>query len=123
MRNDQLTKQILELLRRGYTQKDIAFELKKHKNTIWRHVKRIREEQVYSVRDMVNRIDDKLIHELNEMKHRDLINYRRILLPPEEPKPEGEIRYEIGWPEIDNGEADSTIQGTSKTETIPQEQS
>ena len=82
VRNEELTLQILDLLRKGKTQKQISLRLRKHKNTIYRHVKRIRECKIYPVDEVVNKIDNKLTHEINVMTHRDLIAYRRILSPP-----------------------------------------
>jgi len=83
VRNEELTLQILGLLRKGKTQKQISFKLRKHRNTIYRHVKRIREQKLYHVEEIVNKIDNKLTDELDEMIHRDLIAYRRILAPPQ----------------------------------------
>jgi len=84
VRNQELTLQILDLLREGRTQKEIAIQLRKHRNTVYRHVKRIRDQKVYSVNEVVNKIDNKLTHDINVMLHSNLIAYRRVLSPSEQ---------------------------------------
>lgn len=79
MRNEYLTREVLRLLQKGHTQKEIAISLRKHYNTIYKHVKKIRETQVTSLPEIVNYIDDRLRREIDQMSHRDLINYRRQL--------------------------------------------
>jgi hypothetical protein len=100
------------------TQKQIAFKLNKHRNTIYKHVKRINNQRLYSIEEIVNKIDSRLQNEIDLMSHRDLIMYRRATAP-------APITTEtsITGPVILKWEDESSlkdkVQSTPKTKTVP----
>lgn len=123
MRNEELTVQILQLLRQGYTQKEIALNLRKHRNTIYNHVKRIRSHILVPPEETVNKIDNKLSIDLNNMSHHDLIAYRRQLVPPPtEPVSKEQTRYIVEWKHDDNT-INNQVHSTPKTNPVPHEPS
>jgi len=79
----EIIDKILALKRRNPTiqNKELALQLRCHRNTISKYVKYIRKNYVKTPEEIVNKIDDKLDEELEGMTHRDLIQYRRSVTP------------------------------------------
>lgn len=63
------------------TNKQLAFKLGLHRNTITKYVKYIRDNIIKTPEEIVNKIDHKLENELEELSHKNLIAYRRALKP------------------------------------------
>jgi hypothetical protein len=81
MQKPELLDRILELKRQRQSNKQIALQLQCHRNTVCKYVKYIRANLVKTSEEIVNKIDDKLEDELERMSHKDLIAYRRALVP------------------------------------------
>jgi hypothetical protein len=81
MYGGELTHQILKYLRQGHTHVHIASLVHKHPNTITNHVKWLRAHQLYGDEETLNKIDDRLIEELNTMALTQLLTWRGQLVP------------------------------------------
>jgi len=110
-------------MRQGYTKKEIAVNLRVHRNTITNHLKSIKTQPQYSPEEIVNRLDDRLIREIDDMQHRDLIQYRRSIKQPvikQETTITGPVL--VKWLD-DDSNINNKVSTSSKTKTVPQESS
>ncbi len=72
---------VLEFLRNGTTETDIAPKLNVSRETIVRDVYWLRQNILYDFKLITNEILDKLHSRINEMENRDLINFLGKLIP------------------------------------------
>jgi len=114
---------ILELLRQGKTNKEIAVLTLKHRNTVSKYVNYLRQNVVYDFPLIINEILSKLQTRVEQMTDHDLIAFLDKLLPDKiEDKHEGTIELRIPWLELDNSSpqptpTSPTLDNLNSTET------
>lgn len=80
-KSEEYIKTVLGLLRQNKKIVEIAELTNRHRNTVGRYVRYIRENLVRPPQEIVNKIDDKLQEELENMTNYELIAYRKAITP------------------------------------------
>jgi transposase len=81
MRNTEFTVTVLRMLREGKTEKQIAFETQKHRNTISRHVNFLRQNFALDPQLLTNEVLSRLRERIDTMEDRDLVRFLSVLMP------------------------------------------
>ena len=81
MRNTEYTALVLQLLREGKTEKQIALGTQKHRNTVSRHVNWLRQNFAIEPQLLTNEVLSKLRERINQMQDRDLVRFLSVLMP------------------------------------------
>ncbi len=87
---------VLQLLREGKTEREIAVLTKRHKNTVTRYVKSLRQDYHIDFTLLQNELLSELQKRISAMTDRDLIHFLACLLPQKiENTQTGEILHVI----------------------------
>ena len=113
--NPEYMQTVLELLRQGKTEKQIALTTQKHRTTVSRYVKQLRQNTKYDFPLLVNQILSKLQSRIDQMSDRDLISFLDKLLP-DEPTVEHTGKIEVVAPWL-NVFPNTTLQSTTTDPT------
>ena len=81
MRNTEYTALVLQKLREGKTEKEIALETQRHRNTVSRHVNWLRNNFQTEPQLITNEILQRLRERINNMTDRDLVKFLSVLMP------------------------------------------
>lgn len=86
VQKDEVVEAILQLKRKNprATNKEMAIQLRCHRNTISKYLNYIRRTYIKTPEEMTNLIDNRLEEEINDMHVRDLISLRNQLVPKEQ---------------------------------------
>jgi hypothetical protein len=79
--NPEYTLTVLKLLKEGKTEKEIAIQTQKHRNTVSRYLMHIRNSNIYDIALIKNKILSELDTRIPDMEDRDLIAFYAKLLP------------------------------------------
>jgi hypothetical protein len=71
----------LHKLREGKTEKQIALETQRHRNTVSRHVNWLRNNFQTEPQLITNEVLQRLRERINDMEDRDLVRFLAVLLP------------------------------------------
>jgi len=130
MYGGEVTHRILKLLREGKTQVKIASIVSRHPNTITNHVKWLRAHQLYGDEETLNKIDDRLNDELNNMSIPSLLSWRGQLVPKRiESTSELTVKKEVSSVDVrqftpaERDEITRVIRRIAATRTMGEEQS
>ena len=93
MRNTEYTALVLQKLREGKTEKEIALETQRHRNTVSRHVNWLRNNFQTEPQLITNEILQRLRERINTMTDRDLVRFLSVLMP-QKIEAKGEFKQE-----------------------------
>ena len=92
----EYTETVLQLLREGKSEREISVLTKKHRNTVTRYVKHLRQNYHIDFKLLQNELLSELQNRINQMSDRDLIHFLACLLPQKiENTQSGEILHVI----------------------------
>ena len=112
MRNQEYTATVLQMLREGKTEKQIAIDTRKHRNTVSRHVNWLRKNFAIDPQLLTNEVLSKLRERIENMEDRDLVRFLAVLLPQKiESSTSGKITHVIELVDPDD-QASNQVQTT-----------